>query len=575
MATGLQVAGLASNFDWKAFVDQIMDVERAPAARLEKEKSTNTQKVNLLATLGTKLTTLQDSAQALKASALFGKRTATSSVTGSTWGMTAATNTAVGAYKISVSQLATTASVKGATNVAAALNPASNDVSALTIANLPLGQAVTAGEFTVNGAKVSVALTDSLQDVFDAISTATGGSVTASYDHVSDKISLTSSAGNVMLGAANDSSNFLRAMKLGNNGAAAVTSSGQLGTVKTAAVLSSANLSTPITAVDADGVGMFSINGVDISYDVDSDSLSAVVERINKSTAGVTASYDALNDRLVLTNKSTGDLGISVSESAGGLLGALGLTSGTTFTRGENAEFKLNDGDILTSASNTLDETAHGITGLSITVKSEETQTVTVTADTSAMRKKIETFIDDFNDVQSFLETNTKVSSDAKGTVSAAVLSSNREIQDWARSLRSMAFAAVSGITGSVWRLNDLGIDFKSGTNELEIEDEVAFEDALSEATSDVGEFFTRASTGFGAKLDTYLNSIAEQNETQRERINDSNTSIDEQIAAIERRLVQQRAVMESAFIAMETAQSRIKQQQSAIDGMVASFGKS
>ena len=54
MSTGLQVAGLASNFDWKSFVDQIMELEHAPADRLAAEKNTNNQKVGLLTTLGTK-----------------------------------------------------------------------------------------------------------------------------------------------------------------------------------------------------------------------------------------------------------------------------------------------------------------------------------------------------------------------------------------------------------------------------------------------------------------------------------------------------------------------------------------
>lgn len=575
MATGLQVAGLASNFDWKSFVDQIMDVERTPADRLEREKATNAQKVNLLSTLGTKLTALQDSVQALQAGTLFGKRSATSATSNSTWGSTAATDTAVGSYTFAVSQLATTASLRGSNNVASGLNPSSNDVSGLTLANLPLGQAITAGTFTVNGEQVTIALTDSLQDVFDAIDTATGGDVTASYDFTTDTVTLTSATTDVMLGAANDTSNFLRALKLGNNGTDTVESSGRLGTAKTSAALASANLATAITAVDGSGVGTFSINGVDISYDVDTDTLTTVLERINDSDAGVSATYDAVNDRLTLTNKSTGDLGISVSESAGGLLGALGLTSGTTFTRGDNAEFTLNNGDTLTSLSNTLDETAHGITGLSVTVKSEETQTITVAADTSAMKAKIEAFMEDFNDVQSFLDSNTRVSTDAKGKVSAAVLSGNREIQEWARSLRSLAFADVSGMSGAIKRLNDLGLDFKAGTNELEIDNETALDDALAEATGDVADFFTSASTGFSATLDEFLESITEQNEDQQERINTANTSLDEQIAAIERRLAQQRAVMESAFIAMETAQSKIKQQQSAIDGMIASFGKS
>ncbi len=565
MSSSLQVAGLASNFDWKSFVDSIMDLEHAPADRLTTEKTTNTQKVNLLNSLGTKLTALQTSAQALNSMALFGKRSATSATTGSTWKSSAATDTAIGSYKIAVSQLATSALLTGASDIGSALNPASDDVSGLTLANLPIGQAATAGTFTVNGKQVTVALTDSLDDVFQAISTATGGDVTAAYDHTSDKITLTSTNGNVVLGAANDTSNLLRALKLGNNGTTSVTSSLKLGAVKPSATLAASNLATAVA-----GSGSFAVNGVSISYDASTDTLSAVLKRINDSSAGVSATYDTTNDRVVVTNKSTGDLGVSLSDTSGSLLSALGLTAGTTFARGNNAEFTINDGDTLSSASNTLDSTVHGVSGLSVTVNAEETQTVTVAADTSAMRGKIEDFVDDFNTVQQFLETNTKVSTDSKGKVTAAVLANNREIQEWGRSLRTMAFGVVSGLTGSVKRLNDLGIDFKAASNELEIEDGTKLDDALKDATTDVDAFFTTSTTGFAARLSTYIEKIGTQNSDQQDRINKTNTSLDDQIAAIERRLTQQRALMESAFIHMESAQSKIKQQQTAIDGMFA-----
>lgn len=572
-SSSLQVAGLASNFDWKSFTDQIMDLERAPANRLESEKAANVTKVNLLSTLGTRIEALQDAVEAISAASLFGKRTATSGAATGAWGATAATDTAVGSYKISVSQLATTARLQGANDVGKKL-ATSSDVSGLTLANLPIGQAVTAGTFTVNGAQVTVALTDSLEDVFDAIATATGGDVTADYDTATDKITLTSTNGDVMLGAANDTSNFLRALKLGNNGTDTVTSSGKLGTVKTAATLAGANLGTAITAVNGSGDGSFTINGTAIDYNVNTDTLTAVLKRINDSDAGVSATYDAVNDRVVLANETTGDLGISVSESAGGLLGALGLTAGTTFTRGQNAEFTLNGGDTLSSASNDLDVSAHGIAGLTVTVDAEEEQTITVAADASAMRSKLESFVSKFNDVQSFIETYTKVSTDSKGKVTAAALSGNREIQDWARSLRTLAFAAVGGLSGGISRLNDLGIDFKAATNELEIEDDAALDDALETSTAAVAEFFTTAGTGFAAKLEAFAEKIGEQNSEQQTRINKSNTGIDEQVAAIDRRLAQQRALLESAFIAMETAQSKIKQQQTALDGLMAQSKK-
>ena len=81
-STSLQVAGLASDFDWKSFVDQIMDVNRAPAKRLEAEKATNTFKSSQLATLGSKLSALKSAASALNTDGLFTKRTAASTTTG-------------------------------------------------------------------------------------------------------------------------------------------------------------------------------------------------------------------------------------------------------------------------------------------------------------------------------------------------------------------------------------------------------------------------------------------------------------------------------------------------------------
>ncbi|WP_414663086.1 flagellar filament capping protein FliD [Horticoccus sp. 23ND18S-11] len=570
MATGLQVAGLASNFDWKSFVDQIMTLERAPADRLEAEKAVNNQKANLLGSLTTKLSALQDAIEALKAGSLFGKRSASSTAATNAWSAIAAVNTAVSSYKLAVTQLATSAELKGATNVGSALNPVSNDVSGLTVANLPLSQPVTAGDFSINGKKVTVALTDSLQDVFTNIATATGGDVTGSYDRTTDRITLTSTSGSVMLGAANDTSNFLRSMKLGNNGGGTVTSSASLGSVKPGATIATANLATPITAVDGSGNGTFTINGVSITYNVNTDTVNSVMTKINESTAGVTASYDGLNDRMVLSNKSTGDLGISVSEAAGGLLGSLGLSGGTAFTRGKNAEFTLNGGAVLTSQSNTLDSTSHGVAGLTVTATSIDTQTINVAPDTSAMRTKIDAFIKDYNSIQQFLDANTKVSTDSKGKVSSAVLASNREIQDWGRSLRTLAFGAVSGLPGSIDRLNDLGIDFTPGTSELQVKDEGKLSSALSNSTSEVEAFFTTATTGFAAKLDAFVTKISDQNVDQVKRINSSNTSIDEQVAAIERHLAQQRSLLESAFIQMENAQSKIKQQQSALDGMLA-----
>ena len=89
----------------------------------------------------------------------------------------------------------------------------------------------------------------------------------------------------------------------------------------------------------------------------------------------------------------------------------------------------------------------------------------------------------------------------------------------------------------------------------------------VASSSAAVEEFFTTSSTGFTAKFESFLSTVTTSNTDQQKRLNASNTDIDEQIEAIERSLEQRRAIMESAFIMMETAQSKIKQQQAAIDG--------
>ena len=163
----------------------------------------------------------------------------------------------------------------------------------------------------------------------------------------------------IVLGAVNDSSNFLQAMQLANNGTNTVTSANPLGAVALNMPLAQANLSTAITAVDGSGNGSFTINGVSIAYNINTDSLATVMKRINASSAGVTASYNSATNNVVLTNNSTGDIGLGANDVATsgqvGLLGALGLTSASTLQHGQNALFTVNGGAAISSASNTLE----------------------------------------------------------------------------------------------------------------------------------------------------------------------------------------------------------------------------
>jgi flagellar hook-associated protein 2 len=562
MSTTTQLTGLASGLDWRSLVDKLIAAERTPETRLRTQQGRYIQQSNALDTLKTKLTDLQTSIKALGDSdSVYESRTA--AVAGSsTWSVAAAPGGDTGTFQIDVTQLATRTLRTGASDIGAGLS-ATSDVSGLTIGTLSIATPITAGEFTVNGARITVATTDSLQDVFDQISTKTGGAVTASYDPVADKVQL-SSGSEIVLGSANDTSNFLSALQLFNNGTGTILPPKALGVVSVSSAIKNANLRTPITGVDGSGNGSFQINGVNIDFNVNTDSIQSIVSKINGSGAGVTASFDKANDRFVLTNKTTGDVGMAVSEAPGGLLESLGLNTTSTLVRGKNAQFAVNGGPTQTSMSNSLDAASTGIAGLTLSVNSETSETVTIGTDNSGVRDKINDFIEKFNAVASYVATSTATSTSAAGAVTTSVLSGNREVTDILGGLRHIVFDSVPGLTGVVRRLENIGIDFKSGSSKLEVKNSTALDSALSSNPADVKALFTDSSNGLVTKLDAYLTQTIGTGgviATQTQNLNKQSSGIDDQIAAMERRIAAEQAQLEQSFVRMEQAQSQLQSQ--------------
>ncbi|MBE2212636.1 MAG: flagellar filament capping protein FliD [Opitutaceae bacterium] len=569
---GLQLSGLASGFDWKSVVEQLIQIERVPQQKMRTEKTANTNKLSVFTNLRTKLTAFQDAAKALSSTSLFGQRTVSMGDADLNWSATASSSAVTGEYAFNVTRLATQSVRRGASDVAGSLN-ATDDVSGLLVSEMRTAVAVTAGTFTINGSTVEVESTDTLDDVFDKISTATGGAVTAAYSAASDRVTLTGS-GTITLGGGGDTSNFLYALKLYNNNGSTITSSTTLGTIGLRDDIAAAGLGTALTGLDAEGNGSFTINGVTIDYNVNDDSLSALMARVNASDAGVTMSYDAPNDRFSLTNKGSGDLGLSASDGSGNLLTALRLTTGATVTRGTNAEFSVNGGGTIIASSNVLDASAHGISGLSVTASELGSQTITVANDTEAIRTGIDKLITTYNDVQNYIDSQTKVTVGADGKVTAGLMAGNREFTDIARQLRSQVFSAVGGASADMSRLESIGIDFEGTGSTLAVRDSAKLTDALTNDLSKVSALFTTSTTGISGRVDAYISRITltgGQIDNQENSLEKQNTSLDKQIADLERRITAEQERLEASFIAMEEAQSKIQSQLSALSGMLSS----
>lgn len=557
----LGVSGLISGFDWRTLVDQLTEVERAPQRRLRAEQSRLQAANTAYGSLKTQLEALKAKVDALKTPAFFQTRLAKVSDP-SLASATAAAGVPVGEYTVHVAQFATAATQWGQANVGNALQ-ATNDVSGLVLSGARLARPITAGTFTVNGKQVTIATTDTLQQVFDKISSATGGAVTASYDAATDKITLVG-ADTLTLGSAADTSNFLMAAKLYNNGTSTVTSAGSLGVVQPQATLGAANFATPVSD-GGGGQGLFKINGVAISFNAATDTVQNVLDRINNSQAGVTASYDAAADRFVLTNQKTGDLGVALEDVTGNFLAAAGLLDGS-LERGKNALYTLNGGPTLVSQSNTLTDQSHGIAGLNLELidSTVTTFSVSVRQDTAQIKAAINDFIAEYNKTQALIDTQTASSTDAKGKVTAGVLANQSDVDEIARKLRSLTNGPISGLSGAVRQLEQLGFASNGNDNSLGLSDSAKLDDALANHLVSVAELFSASTNGLAVQVSAFLDKTVGESGTllsRQSNLTKQSSTIDTQVAEQERQVQALRQRLIDSFIAMEKAQAQINQQ--------------
>jgi flagellar hook-associated protein 2 len=555
----LSISGLASGFDWKSLVSQLVDVERAPERALSTQKDKINQQINAYTSVKTQLSTLRTAIKALKDASLFQSRTASSSDVLRATG-TATTGAILGAYEFNITQMATTAVLRGGTDQGKKLSDTA-DVSSVVVMNAGFATSVTAGTFTVNGKAITIDSSTTLQGVFDQISTATGGTVTGSYDSTNDKIVLTGSS-TVVLGSATDTSNFLGVARLSGNGTNQVTSSSSLGAVKRYGPMNQSNLTTPVTD-GGTGAGLLKVNGVEISYNASTDSISDVLNRITNSTAGVVASYDPVNDRFSLTNKATGNVGISVEDTTGNFAAATGLATGT-LTNGKDLLYTVNGGGELSSHTNTITDASSGVTGLSVTALSEGQFTITVGSDTDKIKTAIQDFVTKYNQFQSQVGTYTASSTDAKGKVTAGVLAGDQDASQLSSRLRSLMTSDISGLTASFSRLDSLGFASNGNDDSLSTSDTSKLDDLLANHLDDLEKLFTSTTNGLASKLDDFMEKTIGDNGTlvsHQNSLTATTKQIDTQISDQERQVLAYQATLTAQFVAMESAQAKINQQ--------------
>lgn len=219
------------------------------------------------------------------------------------------------------------------------------------------------------------------------------------------------------------------------------------------------------------GAGTFTLNGEDITFNA-GDSLNTVVGKFNavQSLTGISAAIVQVAD---------GEYQISFSATQSGTANSfdfnnLDVGEETTLVDGDNvfdqitvsnvqaasdAVFTL-DGVEITRSTNSISDVIDKVTFTLLQPTEDGSElTININPDSQVAHNSIIDFVNAYNELRVFAARQTEVSSDGLFATSA-VLATNQGFRSTMNSLSSQLNSIVSGLSGNLTRLADLGITF-------------------------------------------------------------------------------------------------------------------
>lgn len=425
--------GIASGIDYNSIIQKYTDLT------LQQEKPLQNQVTQLDAQQAEMLkiqdlvAKFQDTFQAVSDPTAFTATSPTSSNSAAIAASSVAGQVATpGTYVVTSATLATATQLTNdsAANGAFSQTTALVDAGAsITPENGTVGT-TSAGQITINGAVFSYDVNSTTLQSFIATNSAALAAVgvTMTYDAATQKVTL-SSTQPLTLGSATDQGNLLQVLKLDtapisqSGGTYTATSTSSIGGINDGATLNTANNAGFATAVTA---GVFTINGVNFTVDPTTNNLNDMLQQINASSAGVYATYDQANDKIVLTAKNDGPQGITVGsasdtsnflQAAGFLTNATQpnqLSAGASLAVGKSAQVQYVDN---AGTSHTVYSNSNSVTsvvpGVDLTLRQAvdgtivAPVTISVAQDSSTLQSSITSFVNAYNALISEIDTAT------------------------------------------------------------------------------------------------------------------------------------------------------------------------
>lgn len=294
-----------------------------------------------------------------------------------------------------------------------------------------------------------------------------------------------------------------------------------------------------------------------VTLDDADSSLEDLRDAINGSDAGVVASI--VNDgsgtpyRLVFSSADTGtEAAISAIDfGTGGFGDVLSLDSATEVSA-QNAELTVN-GIAIQSQSNQVEDAIQGVT---LDLEETGTATLEVTRDTAGIEKKLNTFVDAYNNLQELMSDLTGYDS-ASG--SGGVLQGNATVRGVESRLRSLIGGSLDSDAFS--SLADLGMTLEvDGTLTL---DEEKVEDLVANNLSDLSKLFAGdggdSEDGFADRIESALSAMTEEGGL----LENATSGLEASVESLDRRY-------ESVESQIESTVARYRTQFSQLDSLIA-----
>ncbi len=501
----IQFSGLGSGMDYASWIEQLVEAKKLSSVTPLETKKTELENQNsALSTIKTSFTSLQSALKNFTSvingtsNDIWGK----TNVTSSNDAYVSATSTsglATGDIKISVEQLATSTVAQGVVTPGKLI---SEDTKYSEIGN----NQAKGGTFSfyVDNKRYEIEIdktNDTLGDIANKINDAAGGKVNAKInDDGTFEIAATNGE-KISIGSLSDTSNFTNIMKLTEATDTGYKSAYTLTSFLTNKAMSSeqSGLSQPVTT------GTIKINGVEFEI-TESTALQDVINKINSTEeAKVSAKYDTLTNKLILTSKETGEFNISLEAEGTNFFDVFGLTKDGALaegsqTLGQNAIITV-DGNKIVSSSNTITSESSGVSGLTITAKkvtdgTDDDKTteinLNVKSDLTDVKSAITEFVDAYNKVTSQIK---------EATAQDGYLEMDINLRSLQSELRNMLSSFVSD-NGSFGMLSQIGIS--TGEAGLSVDDdattlkfdEEAFDEAWAKDSTSVKNLISGGSSG-------------------------------------------------------------------------------